>query len=284
MSTESEATCAASTVESIKTVKIPPFWQSDPTLWFTQVEAQFHTCNIKTDSTKYYTVIAALDCSVLQQVSDLLRNPPDTKKYETLKEHLISVFADSDEKRLKKLLTELELGDQRPSQLLRYMKTLAAEKVSESLLKTLWLQRMPTQVQMVLSASEGVELTKMAEIADKIVQVSLNGLEASNIASVACAQEPARSNQIPPSIPTAGHEIALLQQQIGTLTKMVEELRMERGRPKFRPRTHARSRSRPRTPSNNGDCFYHRRFGAKARKCTSPCSYNTSGNDSSRRQ
>ncbi|KYB29505.1 hypothetical protein TcasGA2_TC032970 [Tribolium castaneum] len=79
------------------------------------------------DQSKYFTIVAALDCSVLQSVSDILTNPPETQKYETIKAKLISAYTDSQEKQLRKLLNELELGDRKPSQLLREMKTLAGE-------------------------------------------------------------------------------------------------------------------------------------------------------------
>lgn len=154
--------------DSIKNVIIPTFWAHNPKLWFVHIEAQFHSNNIKGDVTKYYAVVSALDCNTLQQIADLLEKPPANKKYDALKAALIDAFSDSSERQLKKLLTEMELGDQRPSQLLRQMKSLAENKVTEDVLRTLWLQRLPNQVQLILSASQGVALTKIAEIAEKL--------------------------------------------------------------------------------------------------------------------
>lgn len=268
----------SNTVESIKSVKIPPFWRSDPVLWFAQVEAQFHTTNTRSDTTKYFTVIAALDCAVLQQVSDLIAAPPEQQKYEALKKQLIAAFSDSKEKQLRKLLTELELGDQRPTQLLRHMKTLADNKVNDDLLKTLWLQRMPTSVQLVLSASQGVELAKMAEIADKIIEVSASN--PSTIAAVASANptpvtQRNAANETHLRNPTIANELAALQQQVCALTKLVEELQTDNRRRRQRSRSRTRSLSKTRSTDTNGECFYHRRFGSAARKCTRPCSFNT---------
>nr|XP_015840124.1 PREDICTED: uncharacterized protein LOC107399003 [Tribolium castaneum] len=143
-------------IEEIKNtnLKLPSFWQRDPALWFAQVEAQFHAYRIKADQSRYYTVVAALDCSVLQAVSDILTNPPETNKYETIKTKLISAYSDSQEKQLRRLLNELELGDRKPSQLLREMRTLAGVQVNEEVLRTLWLQRLPAQIHLWLSASE----------------------------------------------------------------------------------------------------------------------------------
>ncbi|KAK4887207.1 hypothetical protein RN001_003478 [Aquatica leii] len=134
-------------VEEVRQVKLPPFWQVNPTLWFTQVDAQFYTYKLKSEITKYFTVISCLDSAVLQEVSDILVNPPETDKYENLKRQLIERFS---------------LGDKSPSQLLREIKTLADNKVSDEVLKTLWLQRLPTNIQAILSASSDVTLENMA--------------------------------------------------------------------------------------------------------------------------
>lgn len=100
-------------------VKPPPFWKPTPALWFAQLEVQFQTSGITVDDTKFSYIIQAVDTEILCEVSDIVTSPPATCKYETLKNRLITVFADSEEKRLRSLLTELELGDRRLSQLLR---------------------------------------------------------------------------------------------------------------------------------------------------------------------
>lgn len=246
-----ESAAPITSVESVKTVKIPPFWRSDPALWFAQVEAQFHTTNTRSDSTKYFTVIAALDCTVLQQVSDLIAAPPAERKYESLKTQLIAAFSDSKEKQFRQLLTELELGDQRPTQLLRHMKTLADGQVNNDLLRTLWLQRRPTSVQLVLSVSEGVELAKMAEIAYRIIEVSANN--PTTIASVTDANptpvtQRRTANETRSCDPCIASELTALQQQVCALTKLVEDLQTNNR--KQRQRSRSRKRLWSRTSTN----------------------------------
>ncbi|GFT52603.1 uncharacterized protein TNCV_3765121 [Trichonephila clavipes] len=66
-----------------------------------------------------------------------------------------------------KLLTDLQLGDEKPSHLLRKMKELSNGQLQDDFLQSLWLQRVPPHIQTVLSASSE-PLDKLAIIADKV--------------------------------------------------------------------------------------------------------------------
>lgn len=70
---------------------------------------------------------------------DILEDLPTTNRYEFLKNNLIKRFTDSKEKQLRTLLLGLELGDKKPSHLLRDMKSLAGADATDGLLRTLWL-------------------------------------------------------------------------------------------------------------------------------------------------
>ncbi|XP_055949654.1 uncharacterized protein LOC129983948 [Argiope bruennichi] len=118
-------------------IKLPNFWRNKPKLWFLQLEAQFANSGISQDSTKYNIVVAALDKIVLGLVVDVLSDPPTDKKYENLKPALLNRLTDTEESRLKKLLTDMELGDKRPSDLLRQMKSLAGNSISDEVIKSL---------------------------------------------------------------------------------------------------------------------------------------------------
>ncbi|XP_055910580.1 uncharacterized protein LOC129944945 [Eupeodes corollae] len=99
-------------------IRIPSFWHEKPQIWFAQIEAQFKTANISKDSSKFNTIIGAIESQVLTQVSDAVLNPPSENKYENLKSLIIERFGDSEQRKIKKLLSDVDLGDKRPSQLL----------------------------------------------------------------------------------------------------------------------------------------------------------------------
>ena len=131
-------------------LKLPPFWPNDPVVWFAQVEAQFLTRNITSQSTQFAYVISSLPPEIAQEIRDLLLSPPSDHPYDTLKSELIPRTSASEQKRLHQLLISEELGDRKPSQLLRKMRQLLGDKVLEDrILRQLFLQRLPTNVQLI---------------------------------------------------------------------------------------------------------------------------------------
>ncbi|KAL4718548.1 hypothetical protein ACJJTC_006432 [Scirpophaga incertulas] len=87
------------------------------------------------------------------QVTDILIKPPENDKYKAQKERLLTLFEESASWQVQKLIGEMELGHQRPSQLLRRMRNLAQEKVPDDTLKVLWQSHLPTTVKGILAVS-----------------------------------------------------------------------------------------------------------------------------------
>ncbi|GBL73763.1 hypothetical protein AVEN_230739-1 [Araneus ventricosus] len=112
-------------------VKLPPFSKENPALWFVQLEAQFPLAGSTVDDTKFNFVIFAVDSEILHSVSDIILRPPDIDKYTILKKRLIELHSESKASEIHTLLQRLELGDQRPSQLLMRMRALAGDTVGE---------------------------------------------------------------------------------------------------------------------------------------------------------
>ncbi|XP_059222283.1 uncharacterized protein LOC106091158 [Stomoxys calcitrans] len=210
-------------------VKISPFWRNSPALWFKQVESQFITSGITSDSTKFHTIVGSIDASVLSEVSNLILNPPETNMYETLKKSLQDRSMDSEEKRLKRLLREMELGDKKPSTLLREMICLDSGEVSDELLKSLWMQRLPKQTQAILSISSE-SLSNLAAMADKISDT----VESWDVSAISSRN------------PTESTQIRDLTAKIEEITKKIEALTNQlRRRSKSRGRSQRKSRDKP---------------------------------------
>lgn len=255
-------------------LRMPAFWPEEPELWFAQLESQFIICGITQDSTKYAYALSQIDTKHAREIKDLITNPPAAEKYETIKKTLISRLSVSQEQRTRQLLEHEELGDRKPSQFLRHLKTLAGQTVPDTLLRTLWMGRLPTQTQIILATRTQDCLDDVAEQADKIHEVDYRAVVATATKQKATTTENSLEEQI-----------KRLTKQVASLTAKVAQ----RSRKDYRERSRSRSRSRYRyrnekktenKEKDNGVCYYHRRFKGEATKCAKPCTYkaeNTEG-------
>ncbi len=280
-SASSSATAAVPTVSPVATVsiKIPPFWPNDPQVWFAQVEAQFITRNITSQQTKFAHVIASLQPENAQEIRDLLINFPNNQPYDKLKTELIKRTSASEQKRLHQLLISEELGDKKPSQLLRRMRQLLGDNTLEDrILRQLFLQRLPMKAQLILASSaDTVSIDQLATLADKILEVAL---PTPSVASI--SPGPSSSNHSDPA-----KVISDLQGQINNLATQIQALTNQfQSQPRFCGRSKSRSpgrrnssfsRSPNRQNQNHPFCWYHWKFGSNARHCNPPCTF-TSAN------
>lgn len=266
MATNGENETAFNDVARIS-IKCPTFQKDNINIFFAQLEATFAINRISSELTKFNYLITSLEPDILAQCPEILLSVPDTDPYTTLKNKVIEIFQDSAAKKIRILLQELSLGDQKPSLLLSKMKQLAGNQVTEDFLRTFWISKLPQNMQAILSISSE-SLPKLSQIADKISEVN---------------------DAIPTQvgrISTDDSEIIALKEQIQTLTRKIEELTAQR-RPtrqdgnscrfrlpsRSRPKSYGHSQERHQSAKPNAFCFYHKRFGINARKCTHPCGF-----------
>ena len=175
MSFESQSEPDTGGVSAIN-LKLPPFWPSDPEVWFAQVEAHFATRGITAQKTKFAYIVASLSPEYATEVRDLILHPPNTRVYNSLRDQLIKRTAASDQRRLQQLLHSKELGDRKPSQLLCKMQQLLGDSTAatdSTFVRGLFLQRLPVNVRMVLaSAPDSASLEDLAKLADRVVEAA----------------------------------------------------------------------------------------------------------------
>ncbi|GFT38916.1 hypothetical protein TNCV_857991 [Trichonephila clavipes] len=248
-------------------LRLPPFWKSNVRLWIAQCDRAFTFSGISSDDTKYSALVANLDAETLSYVSDIVLSPPNSDKYHTLSQRLITQFSDSETQKIKKLLTDLQLGDEKPSHLLRKMKELSNGQLQDDFLQSLWLQRMPPHIQTVLSVSSE-PLDKLTIIADKVSEVVG---ASSTICAAKTVPPPSQSSSCSaqPTMDSLARQIQELSLQVAELTRERNSSRHQRYS-SDRRRSHSRSRSVNRGSSI---CYYHRRYKEQARKCVSPCAF-----------
>ena len=260
-------TASGGTVGTI-TLKLPPFWPADLDIWFAQVEAQFTTRGITVEKTKFDYIIASLSPETATEVRDIILAPPTDLPYTTLKKELIKRTAGSNQCKLQKLLNEVELGDRKPSQLLRRMRQLWSDRPDDAFLRELFLQRLPNNVRVVLAPlGIDVSLDKLADTADRIVEVATP--------SIAAFHAP------PTGTSSQSAELASLRAEVTRLQDQMKSLSLQPRLPRRRSLTPARRRSpspyQQRASRDHTLCWYHQRFGDAATKCNQPCSKGLNG-------
>lgn len=150
-------------------LRLPIYWPADPQIWFAQVESQFATSRITAQVQRFHRVIAA-------EIKDLILTLPANSLYGALKAQLIRRTTSTEQRSLQQLFTLEEVSDHKPSQLLPRLQQLLGGKVPTfdvALLRELFLQRLPTNVRMVLVSAAGLDLEKLAKLADSIMQVAV---------------------------------------------------------------------------------------------------------------
>ena len=255
-------------------MKLAPYWAADPQVWFAQIESLFATRRITSQLTMFHHVIGSLSPEYAAEVRDLILRPPSTVPFDTLKAALIKRTQMSEQKRLQRPLTSEDLGDRTPTQMLRHMQQLlGSNHLDESLFRSLFEQRLPPQVRMVLASSQALSIDEVTSMADRIMEVAP---PYSSISEVTRNQ--------------TFDVLSRLQEQVAALTTAVKNLSSQhhhhRRHSQSRGRSSERYRSSTGIPKSAGEntvteatahCFYHSRYGKEARKCESPCSFR-SGN------
>ena len=240
-------------------VKIPVFIPADPALWFFMCEATFDLASPKpiTESkTKYNYCVSHLPPDAASLVRDIIINPDKTDPYNQLKEHIISRCGETKTQEIRHLLAGEQLGDRKPSELLRVMQRRAeSHTIADSLMLELFLQQLPANVQAILASISPLSPQKAAEVADRILEVM-----PSEVSIV--------SNSSDVDICTESRLLAELKE----LRKEITSLRRSRSHSRNRYNQRSRNRS-PSATSASHICWYHQQFKSKAKQCVQPCSF-----------
>ncbi|XP_011634814.1 uncharacterized protein LOC105425653 [Pogonomyrmex barbatus] len=117
---------------------------------------------------KKWVLAANADTAILPHIKDLIMNPPSNNKYDALKERVLNIFSVSQSAKLRQLLKGQVLGDKKPSHFLLKLKNLAGDQVTDSILKTLFMEQLPENYRIILATIDEPDLDKFATIADKI--------------------------------------------------------------------------------------------------------------------
>lgn len=249
-------------------LRAPPFTSHDPNLWFIILEVNFRAHSVTDSLIKFGHACTLLPPEVISQVSDAITSASSSAKpYEDLKTAVLARLQSSVTARLQELLSKEELGNEKPSDLLRRMKRLLGDKFNsfdKTLFTHLFYQRLPPALQRNLfSVKDKLPLNDLAQLADDY----MDSIPKDSLPSIANVTSTPDTHQL-------AQLVSQLTLQVNALQARLDSSQRRRSWSPRHSRSRSRSRDRPtRTP---GVCWYHDRFGSEAIKCVQPCTFNDS--------
>lgn len=232
--------------------------------YFMSMEFWFAASGVTDDNRKYTTVMAQVPPSKLLELRPIIDALPNLNRYVYIKQRLIAHFAESQQRRLQRVLSEMPLGDRKPSQLFYDMAQTANGTLSDAVLIDLWATRLPSYAQAAVAASQGTTAERV-RIADAVTESmsmrTINAVEPSmSTVPVTCAE---------PQWP----QFEALKNEIATMLRGFRPDSRNRSRSRNNSRTRFQSRHRESSAENFEHCWYHRKFGVSARACRHPCTF-----------
>lgn len=146
---------------------IPPITESNIDGYFYSIDFWFRASGITDDNRKFNTVLGQVPPQKLIDLRAIIEKAPASSKYDYIKDELTKHYSDSQQRRLRKVLSDMPLGDMKPSQLFNSMSRVADGALTESALLELSQTRLPTHTHAAIAASEGSTESKL-RIADVI--------------------------------------------------------------------------------------------------------------------
>ena len=257
---------AANRIEGARMPKIPPFIQTDPDLWYLQVEARFRNSNITVDSTKVDYICPSLGGEALSAIGDIIKkDPAPADIYKEVKERFIPTSASSAEHNLRKLLKGEVMTDGKPTRILQRLRGLNPGSCDDKIIRSVFLDQLSPQHRSIVVATDIDDLHKLAEVIDKLAEASGNSDH----------QDSAVSSNNPSSFDAEAAFKRLEQKLERKFEALTMKIDGNTGSSKESSDSQTRGRSkRDRSSSrdSSGLCFAHRKYPDSPRSCREWCS------------
>lgn len=257
-------------------IPLPTMVDGNIEAYFMSLDFWFTASGVVEDNRKYNTVMAQVPPSKLLELRSIIDALPNLNRYVYIKQQLIAHFTDSQQRRLHRVLSDMPLGDNKPSKLFYDMARTANGALSDAVLMDLWAARLPGHAQAAVVASQGTTADRV-RIADAVTE-SLNMRSINQIDSVPninAAQSSSGSTCQCMNLADLKKEIAVMLKDQNSRSR-----NSQRSRPRSRNVSRGRSDSRRRESSVDefDHCWYHRTYGSRAKSCRQPCSYKKPNN------
>ena len=151
------------------------------------------------------------------------------------------------------------------------MRNLAGTTLDDGALNVKWLDLLPTASQSVLTVLDEASLDKVAEVADRIHDLSPAAATPTTVAAVKPASRGSSPHRHDSSLAKEMAKLTVIMKQV------LEAVSARQGRRRSRSRNNSRAPS-PASSGTEGHCYYHQRFGDAAINCQRPCTHSKAKN------
>jgi len=177
--------------------------------------------------------------------------PDPLLPYSTLKQALLASHVLTDFQKVEQLLAMEPLGSRKPTQLAAMLELCPREEHGSKLFAALFLQRLPSELRVLLTHEDQSDLRQLAARADQFQAYQRR--QAHEL--VAVAEE---------------DTVAAINKKSGKKKPPMPPNRKKAGPPKGGNKTLSPSDAAPQAA---GVCFYHWNWGERARECRAPCKW-----------
>jgi len=255
----------------------PPYFldpRGSPQCWLELLELRFKSQRITSQQSLLHHILSVLPPELLQSIATKL---PDiataNEPYNELKRTLLLSFTPTFEQIFTKYFTSQSLGNSTPSAFLTRVTTdlealhpgITSGK-DAAVLKRFFIKALPSLVQAVLAGTGITDLKELATIADNIMATQITNTnhtfqQSGNYPVMAIENHTGSTSSTDHQMTILLTQIAALQTEVTNLKSVVSK-RQSTPPPARRSRSHSQSRML---------CYYHQKFGNKARKCQLGC-------------
>ena len=274
-------------------IKLPQLWEAEIGLWFGCVEAQFRSADFTSPHGKYDAIIRALNIEQLKRVEEVVVTRPIINPYDVLKNALCQAFEIPISRKLELFLNQDLILNEKPTDLLSKLKKLSGRDLSKDsafqpLLKRMFLNKLPTSVQQILTADLDSSVEILAKRADNIMALPENKSKP-DITTVIDSPQTTINELLERKISNLSQNIDKISIAASYRAPTVDNqssfssgYRSQNG--KFNPNKpgtfHNRDHHQPfKSNERNGLCYYHHTFGKKAFNCRAPCKWEEAKNE-----
>ena len=293
-----EAATAALSISRKKKPELPDFDHKNIEIWIRRVEAAYIRANISSASDKFAFLESKIAVNFNPTIDEFLYGDATDARWEEFLEYLKDEYSLSKQQKAAAFLDGIKRDGRRPSQHLARINQLTKDVTLDDLRKECILRGLPAEILRVIAPkAKTLTAAETAKMADDYFDKEGKSLHNSSIPTVSQVTQPQQTPETP------SHE---REEEDETINAVGGQSRFtpafpnsqRQSRPAGRPYSNFRSKSRnnngngnanrgqsnnrsSNNPSNasnfrggnNGMCFYHSSFGAKARKCEDPCNW-----------